>query len=758
MSSSDVLMRIAEDGRVIEWSALAHEAYGWSEGEALGRSVGALMQEMRVRDDCETLVTSLGSVAVRPVASDSSVVWEVRRCRAAASGRDLSILRAVFTHSPVDLHILDEHLRIVRMSNEARALRASGGSLLGQAFPEAYGLVAPEEEEGAVRQVLATGEPVLHRVVRSIREHDISKHRYYSVSYVRLEDEDGEVLGLVASALDVTDRERAMQRLGVLEEVRRRVGSRLEVMAVCQELADAIVPAFSGIVVVEVIEAVVRGEDPPLAPVDWDVPLLRAAFRGQESAYPVGEVRRMPDGTPFSRVLSDLRPRLVPLERDSLWLSADPARAEAINHSAAHSLIVAPLALNGQVLGVVSFYRHRDEEPFDEDDIALTSDVCAHAALCVENARRYTRERSIAATVKRRMLPQRPANPSTVEVSHLHLPGLGGGGAWFDVIELAGARTALVLGDVSGRGIDTATTMGQLRTVIHSLAALALEPDELMARLSDTAARLAAERAELPIGDPVNREPLTAGCLIAIYDSVEQTCTFVRAGLSEPYAVLPDGSSMLVSAPAGPVLACTDHAPFPATTINLPAGSTIAVGNENLLGASAQLRALISQGADRPLEEVCDTLAYALRDGRVREKLLLLARTKALSADKVLTLSLPPEPQAAPLARAATRRQLETWNVGEEAVFTAELIVSELVGNAVRYGAPPLRLRLILDKLLTVEVSDTADSAPHLKHARTIDEGGRGLFIVASVVDNWGTRFDAQGKTVWAQQPTGDAS
>ncbi|MET8327859.1 SpoIIE family protein phosphatase [Streptomyces sp. NPDC005181] len=759
MSSGDVLMRIDDDGRVIEWSPSAHEMFGWLAQEAVGRSISALVHENGAAEDwCRALSNGPGSLAVRPVLTDSSVTWEVRAGADAGSHRDLAILRAVFTHLPMNLHVLDDRLRIIRVNAAMRGTRpTSAGSLLGQVFTEAYRLAAPEEEEAVARSVMESGEPVLDRMVRSTRGPAGSDPRIHSVSYVRLESESGEVLGLVASVLDVTERERALQRLKILEEVRRRVGERLEVMAVCQELTKAVVPAFSGIAVVEVIEDVVRGEEPPLAPVDPGVPLRRAAFRGLMSAYPVGEVRNLPYGTPFSRVLTDLRPRVVPVEEDSLWLAADPARAEAIKRSGAHSLIVAPLALRGQALGVVSFYRHGAEDPFEEEDIALTSDVCAHAALCIENARRYTRERTIAATVKRKLLPQRPATPSTVEVSHLHLPGRGGGGAWFDVIELAGARTALVVGDVAGLGMATAITMGQLRMVIQSLAALDLEPDELMARLSDTAARLAAERAALPVGDPLHREPLTAGCLIAVYDSVEHQCTIVRAGLPEPYVVFPDGSSTTLSVPAGPVLAGTDQSPFPATTVALPAGSTLAIGNEDVLAASTQLRSLLDQGAAQPLDELCDALAYAMRGRYETEKLVLLARAQALPAEQVLTLPLPAGPEAAPHARAAARRQLAAWKIDEDSAFTTELIVSELVGNAVRYGAPPLRLRLILDGMLTCEVSDAVSSAPHLKHARTIDETGRGLFIIATVADNWGTHYDAQGKTVWVQQPTGAA-
>jgi PAS domain S-box-containing protein len=758
MSSGDVLMRIDDDGRVIDWSPLAREVFGWDAEETVGRSLGALIHDNGAAENWRRVVSNgPGSVVVRPVLTDSSVTWEVRVGADAGPHLDLAILRAVFGHLPMHLHVLDDQLRIVHVNPAMHGMRpVSVGSLLGQEFTEAYRLAAPEEEAAAARRVMESGDAVLDRMVRSAQGPAGGNPRTHSISYVRLESENGEVLGLVASVLDVTDHERVVQRLKILEDVRRHVGERLDVIAVCQELTKAMVPAFSGIAVVEVIEDVIRGEEPPLVPVDAGVPLRRAAFRGVTAAYPLGALRNLPCGTPFSRVLTDLRPRVVPVEEDSLWLAADPPRAEAIKRSGAHSLLVAPLALRGQALGVVSFYRHGAEDPFEDEDIALTSDVCSHTALCIENARRYTRERTIAATVKRRLLPQRQATPSTVEVSHLHLPGRAGGGAsWFDVIELAGARTALVLGDVAGHGVATATTMGQLRMVIHSLAALDLEPDELMARLSDTAARLAAERAALPVGDPLHREPLTAGCLIAVYDSVEHQCTIVRAGLPEPYVVLPDGSLTTLSVPAGPALASADQAPFPATTVALPAGSTLAIGNEDVLAPSAQLRSLLGQGADQPLNDLGDALAYAVRDRYETEKLILLARTKALPAEQVLTLPLPAGPEAAPHARAAARRQLAAWKIDEDCAFTTELIVSELVGNAVRFGAPPLRLRLILDGMLTCEVSDAVSSAPHLKHARTIDETGRGLFIIATVADNWGTHYDAQGKTVWAQQPTG---
>ncbi|WP_329452749.1 SpoIIE family protein phosphatase [Streptomyces sp. NBC_01724] len=758
MPSGDVLVLIDDSGRVVEWARPAEELFGWSAEEAVGRSVATLMSEAAAGGERQReRFSEAASVLVKPVLQGTSVMWHVLPAADTVSGQDVAILKAMFAHSPLALHVLDNQLRVVRMSTAADGL--SNTPVLGKHFTEAYELADPEAEAAVAQGVLESGEPVVNRLVRHVKAPGRATRRIHSVSYFRLEDSHDRVLGLVASADDVTDREHAQNRLALLDAVRTRVGHRLNVGTVCEELAEAVVPAFADIADVEVIEDVIRGNEPPPVPVHRDTPLRRTAFQGRIAGHPVEVVRPLPDGTPFSDVLSDLRPRLVSIEEDSSWLAADPARAEVIRQSGAHSLIVAPLALRGHALGVVSFYRHQQQDPFEEEDVAVASAVCAHAALCIDNARQFMREWIVAQTVQRRLLPQPTATHTTIDVSQLHLPAPQGGGAWFDAIALPGARTALVVGDVAGHGIAAAITMGLLRTAIHTLAALDLQPDELLARLSDTAGRLAAAYAELPM-DPLEREPLTVGCAIAVYDPVELTCTIARAGLPEPVVALPDGTSAGLSVPPGPLLAGTGNAPFPATTVSLRAGSTLVMGTgalaDEVLAPSGPLRPLLDGIGTRSLPDLCDDIAHALPDGnRTGEALLLLARTKALPPDRVLTLSLPGDPEAAPIARAAARHQLEAWGVDEETAYTTELIVSELVGNAVRYGTPPLQLRLIFERMLTCEVSDSATSAPQVKHARTIDETGRGLFIIASLADQWGTRSRSQGKTVWAEQPTG---
>jgi PAS domain S-box-containing protein len=758
MPSDDVLVLMDEDGQVVEWGRLAEELFGWSAKEVLGRPLTSLMHEV-ARDDTwrRERFSDAAAILIKPVLQGASVMWQVSAAGDAAAGLDRAVLRALFTQSAVGLYVLDDQLRVVRMCPVAHGLQGTAaGHMLGRRFTEAFEHPEDEDEATVARGVLRSGEPVVNRLLRGVGMPGRPEGRAFAVSYFRLEDSHGQVRGLVASVVDVTERENVRNRLAHLDAVRTQVGHRMSVMDVCWELVDAVVPGFAGSADVEVIEDIVRGEDPPSTPVDPNAPLRLAAFRGHNCTLPVGTVHPLPPGTPFSRVLSDLRPRLVAIKEDSDWPAAAPDRADLITRSGAHSMIVAPLTVHGQALGLVSFYRHPHQAPFEEEDLAVASAMCEHTALCINNARQYMREWIIASTVQRRLLPQQPTAQTTVEISPLHLPGPQGGGTWYDAIALPGARTALVVGDVAGQGIPAAITMGLLRTAVHTLAALDLPPDELLARLSDTATRLMAARAALPPIDPLNREPLAASCAIAIYDPGDLTCTIARAGLPKPVAVFPDGTSAVLPVPPGPPLAETGNAPFPTITIDLPEGSILAMGTtalaKEVLAPSGPLRPLLDSAGTRPLPQLCDTIGHALTDPPNSESLLLLARTKALPASQVLTRSLPAHPKAAPIAREAARHQLQLWGVDEETAATTELIVSEFVGNAVRYGTPPLQLRLILEHMLTCEVSDAATSAPHVKHARTVDETGRGLFITATLADQWGARFHTHGKTVWAEQ------
>jgi PAS domain S-box-containing protein len=675
-----------------------------------------------------------------------------------AEGAAEGLLDVLFGQSPVGLHLLDTDLRVIRVNPPAmEGIREE--ELLGHPLAKAYGLVDAQEVEDQVRAVLDGGRPLVNLIVRARAANEPQGDRRYALSASRLQDRNGHVLAVALQVVDVTEREKARLRLRVLSRVRERVGRSLDVLATCRELADVLVPDMAGAVSVDVVETVLRGDAPPLAPLVQDATLRRAGFRGAREGFaplhPVGALYDVPGPTPYTQTLSDLRVRVVDLSDDLPWIASDPARVKVIREFGAQSLLVVPLTVHGTVLGLVSLYRDVQEGGFDADDTRVLLEVADHAALCIDNARRYTREHALAAILQRRLLPPRRLSRTAVEIAHAALTPPGGG-QWTDVIDLPGARTALVVGDVAGRGVQATTTMGQLRTVIHSLAGFDLGPDELVARLHDTTGVLAAELAALPAGDPLHEQRLLADCLYAVYDPLSRRCTVARSGTAGLVLAYPDGTTYTPEIPAGPRLGEQDRSPFAAVTLDIPEDTVLALSTladdtpERIHGPRA-IRAALSR-PQRPLQELCDQIVYTLPPADTRtDVVVLLARAKSLPPDQVATWPLDGRPGAVAAARQHVRDRLAAWQVDEDRKFTAQLVVSELVTNAIRHAHTPIVLRLINDGTITCEVHDAGLAAPHLRHARTNDEGGRGLFIVGQLAQDWGTRYTRDGKIIWAE-------
>lgn len=671
-----------------------------------------------------------------------------------------ALLDTLFSQSAVGLHVLDAQLRVERVNTLSDAVAPE--RIVGLHFTEAYRLQDPEEAEELLGGVLESGAPVVNHVIRGQLMGAPGPDRSLMVTVHRLDDPSGRPLGLLAAVVDVNEGEKSRARVDALAAIRREVGHSLDMEAICQGFVGALVPQFADIAVIEVVDEVLRGSRAPLSPVRSDVPLRRAAQLGADGDAPVGVTRHLPEGTPYALAANDLRPRLVRLGPDTPWLDSDPAGARLVTATGAHSLIVAPLKLHGAFFGLVSLYRCPGSEPFDERDLTLALTAAAHTALSIETSRRYAHDHVIASTVQRRLLPQHNGARIAVETAHVLLPGRNSG-CWFDTIGLSGARTALIIGNVAGHGLQTAITMGQLRTALHALSGLDLDPDEVLARLNDTADRLARERRSLPPGDSLHRQPLTATCLYAVYDPFTRTCTVARAGHPAPLAVDPDGRTVDFDVPEGPALFSDDSAPFATATIELDEGSVLAFLTGSLLSDDASVTrvrdALASPG--RRLRELCDAVVYSLPAGAHPDgAALLLARTGVVPPDRVATWELAHDRTTPAVARTLVRDRLEGWDLDEATIEATELIVSELITNAVRYGTPPLHLRLLLDRTLTCEVHDTSPVAPHLRHARTVDEGGRGLFIVSQLATHWGTRYSPEGKALWTEQevPADDGS
>ena len=581
---------------------------------------------------------------------------------------------------------------------------------------------------------------------------------------VRSTARDGGPPGSVATLRDSTElralsgkANRARARLKLLHDAGMAIGTTLDVTRTAEELADAVVPRFADFVTVDLAEEVPLGEEPAS---DIGMPLRRVVARGMDANapfYPEGTQFAFESPTPQALSLRTGRARLEPELRSAAhWMAQEPDRARQIVDHGVHSLISAPLRARGVTLGVTTFWRSRTPDAFEEDDRSLAEELVTHAALCIDNARRYTREHSMAVSLQHSLLPRGIPEQDALTVAHRYLPAQAGvGGDWFDVIALPGARVALVVGDVVGHGLHAAATMGRLRTAVHNFSTLDLPPDELLGHLDELVNQLDQE----PTANDGGAAVTGATCLYAVYDPASRRCVLARAGHPPPALIHPDGTVEYPDLPAGPPLGLATM-PFEATELELAEGSRLVLYTDGLIEdrnwdidtGLERLRNVLT-GAGRTPEETCRAVLEALLPAHQRDDIaLLVARTRVLAPDRIAEWDVPDDPAAVADIRAAVTRQLDGWGL-TEAAFTTELILSELITNAIRYASGPIRVRLLRDRKLICEVSDASSTAPHLRYAAGLDEGGRGLFLVAQFAERWGTRYTPQGKIIWAELP-----
>lgn len=782
---------IDAQGTVIGWTGAAERLLGYPAAEILDRPAAlllagpedasraaAIVDECRSRDSWGGLVGARHrdgrriDVGLRVCAmsdTEDRKAWLVSAIDLtkspswAVSG---SVLEGFLTRSPLGMAVLSPDLRYVWMND---TLERYGGvpraERLGRRMSASLPGLNTNALEAKMRQVLETGVPVIDYEYTGWTWADPHREHAYSTSFFRLDDPDGNTMGVCYMGMDVTDRWRARERLVLFGEASARIGSTLDVMRTAQELADFAVPRLADFVTVDLLESVLHGDEPGTGPLG-SVRLLRRAGQKSihegtpESVTATGDLIGAPASSPYFRTMAEgasvLEARLD--VEGSGWIAKDPARARNIAEFGMHSVMWVPLAARGAVLGVATFVREEHPQPFEEDDLLLAEELVNRAAVWVENARRYTREHTAALALQRSLLPQDLTGGTAMEVASRYLPTdarQGVGGDWFDVIQLSGARVALVVGDVVGHGINAAATMGRLRTAVQTLADMDLPPDELLAHLDDLVIRLAEEKGD---DEPIATAVLGATCLYAVYDPVTQRCTMARAGHPPPAVVGPDGTVTFPDLPAGPPLGL-GSLPFESAELELPEGSLIALYTDGLIETTDQdidvglgrLSDVLAQPGI-PLEELCSAVVDNLLTGPQSDDVaLLVARPHALGANRVVSWDLPADPAVVASARAMAVSQLVEWGLGE-LVMTTELIVSELVTNAIRHASGPIRLRMIRHDILICEVSDASNTSPRLRHARTTDEGGRGLFLVAQLTRRWGTRYTPAGKIIWAEQ------
>ncbi|MEU3417514.1 SpoIIE family protein phosphatase [Streptomyces murinus] len=660
----------------------------------------------------------------------------------------------MYEHHDTVLHSVREGVlivgddgRLLLANDEARRLLRLPPDAEGSHLSELPGL-DPETVE-----LLASGREATDEVL-------FAGERLLAVNQ-RPTDHGGAPGGTVVTLRDTTElqalsgrAEVARERLKLLYDAGLGVGTSLDVRRTAEELARIAVPRFADYVTVDLDDGILHGEEPaPTA-----ATLRRIAVHGIRADHPLYEQDRLIDFKPFTpqaRGYGSGHSELVSdLAAATDWRAQDPERTENILEYGIQSLISAPIRARGVVLGIANFYRAK-RDPFDEEDLTLADELVARAAVSVDNARRYAREHTLAVTLQRSLLPRALPEQSALDVAYRYLPAQSGvSGDWFDVIPLPGSRVALVVGDVVGHGLHAAATMGRLRTAVHNFSTLDLPPDELLSHLDDLVGRIDQDEGDGEDSDAI----VGATCLYAIYDPITRRCAMARAGHLAPALVHPDGSVTYPELPGGPPLGLGGM-PFQTAELELAEGTQLVLYTDGLIEDRTRdldeglelLRRALAGHPDRTPDASCGAvLEELLPEGPKDDVALLVARTRALTSDQVADWDVPADPSAVAGLRRAVTERLEEWGLGEQA-FGMELVLSELVTNAIRYGSEPIRLRLIRDRALICEVADGSNTSPHLRYAATTDEGGRGLFLVQQMTERWGTRYSPQGKVIWAE-------
>ncbi|MGW7249685.1 ATP-binding SpoIIE family protein phosphatase [Streptomyces decoyicus] len=546
-------------------------------------------------------------------------------------------------------------------------------------------------------------------------------------------------------------------RLRYLEAATRRIARGIDLDETLRELCRAAIPTFADAILVHLRDPLPTGERQPAEPL---VLRLHSIAQGPEdsvTAAPPGAadfVQLTVTGR-FAELLLTGRPVFgdAPEIAPAVTELLDPVASMPASSSPGRRLIIAPLYGRRRLMGTVALLRGAERIAFTGDDLLVASQLATHTAFGVDKAALYGHEASLADALQLTMLPSSLPETTGVRLASRYLPAAETsqvGGDWYDAIPLPGNRVALVVGDVMGHSMTSAAIMGQLRTTVQTLAGLDLPPEEVLHHLDEQAQRLGSEHM--------------ATCLYAVYDPISQRLLVADAGHLPPVLLHPDGSGEVLRIPPGAPIG-VGGVPFESVEMPAPTGATLLLYTDGLVESRgrdvwtgvellcARLQAAAAVVTSPPLEMLCDAVLTLLdQDARDDDVALLAARFDGFPPRNVAYWFLNPEPQTAGRARQLTRRALHRWGL-DPLLDTTELLVSEVVTNAVRYANRPIALRLLRTDVLRCEVGDDSPQVPRMRRAQAGDEGGRGLFLVDRLAQRWGATRLSTGKVVWFEQP-----
>ncbi|MDI3405001.1 SpoIIE family protein phosphatase [Streptomyces cavernicola] len=656
------------DGRIALWSPQAETLFGYTAAEALGRPAARILVDEDHLDLVLSLFTEVmasgepwagvfpvrhkdkgtrlaefrnmrledteGNIYALGLASERATLQRMER--------DLALSLRLVSQSPIGLAVMDTELRYVMVNPALERINGiPAAEHLGRTVTEALPFLNAESILSAMREVLATGTPALDTFTVGRTPADPDSDHAWSVSLYRLEDPGQErVIGLAVSVVDITEQHRsasaaarAQRRLAMIADATERIGTTLDLDRTARELADCLVPEFADIAAVDLLDSVLKFSGPARPPASGGALFRAVAVAAahpdfaERASEPPGRTSRYESSRLVAQCVRSGRPTLIAhvREQDLARIGRDRDVSALLEEAGTHSYMAIPLKARGTVLGALTLARTGNPLPFDHDDLLLAGELAARAAVSIDNARGYQQQSHAALSLQRHLLPHRPAKPPGLDIAYRYQPATTAGevgGDWFDVIRLAGERSALVVGDVMGSGINAAASMGQLRTATRTLAGLGLAPADVLTHLD----RIASELDET-----------LATCVYAEYDPHTGLCRIATAGHLPPVRCRPDERPQLLSLPSGAPLG-VGGVPFEAAEFTLTDGDELLLYTDGLVETRDQdigdrLTTLIDilDQPRRSLEETCDLLLTQLRrHGDPDDVAVLIARTHPL--------------------------------------------------------------------------------------------------------------------------------
>jgi Stage II sporulation protein E (SpoIIE)/PAS fold/GAF domain len=509
---------------------------------------------------------------------------------------------------------------------DGQSATAWPGRRLGEVLPR----LDTASVERSLRRVLATGKPVDDLEVSSHAD-DPGGERFWNCAQFRVNGPDGQAAGVTCVIREVTEQARNQRRLALADEASARIGTTLDITRTAEELLEVAIPRLADMGAVDLLATVIEGDRNAQ---DQKMRLQQAAVRWPADLPPPPRYLRY--GWDPAKLIRQRLAAGLPVYLPAFGAMTEDQIKEMVSdtgldrmmiarRAGVHSIMFVPLVARGAIMGIVALCRRVGSPPFTLADLSLARDFVGRAAVAVDNARLYTRERATALALQRGLLPRQIPEVPGLDLACRYVPAQAAaevGGDWFDVIPLPEGRCALTVGDVTGHDISAASLMGQLRTATRTLATLGLAPAQILTRLDQITADLTDAET-------------SATCIYAAHDPATADWDIASAGHPPPAIARPGHPAAFPRLPAGlPLGTGLPGASYRATRLHPPPGSTLVFYTDGLIDTPAtaittglrRLARALATLTTLPLTQACDQLLATLAPRPADDIAILMAR------------------------------------------------------------------------------------------------------------------------------------